>query len=130
MSIPFPPEIAIVSGEGSRPDGVMWSMEPKTVVWIELTRPWEDNCDNIHEPKITRYNKLAIGLREGKHIGRTRWRAIPLYVEVKCRGNRERGPGMVCTAGWASQRPSLGEPPKQRRRLLRGAAIIYSCADS
>ena len=45
MCIAFPPEIAIVSGEGSRPNGVMGSMETKTVVWIELTSPWEDNCD-------------------------------------------------------------------------------------
>ena len=42
---PFPPEIAIVSGKGSRPDGVMWSMETQTVVWIELTSPWEENRD-------------------------------------------------------------------------------------
>ena len=72
VSSPFPPEIAIVSGEGSRPDGVMWSMETKTIVWIELTSPWEDNYDKNHELAITRYNKLAIGLRECKHIGGTR----------------------------------------------------------
>ena len=28
---PFPPQIAIVSGKGSCPDGVMWSMETQTV---------------------------------------------------------------------------------------------------
>ena len=45
VSAPFPPEIAVVSGEGSRPDGVMWSVETKTIVWIELTSPWEDNLE-------------------------------------------------------------------------------------
>ena len=42
VSAPFPPEIAVVSGKGSRPDGVIWSVETKTIVWIELTSPWEE----------------------------------------------------------------------------------------
>ena len=29
---PFPSEIAVVSGPGSRPDGVIWSMQTKTVI--------------------------------------------------------------------------------------------------
>ena len=33
---PLPSEIAVVSGLGSRPDGVIWSMQTKTVIWIEL----------------------------------------------------------------------------------------------
>ena len=40
---PFPSEIAVVSGPGSHPDGVIWSMQTKTVIWIELTSPWEEN---------------------------------------------------------------------------------------
>ena len=36
----FPSEIAVVSGEGSCPDGVVWSMETKTVIMLELTSPW------------------------------------------------------------------------------------------
>ena len=42
VSAPFPPEIAVVSGVGSRPDGVIWSVETKSIVWIELTSPWEE----------------------------------------------------------------------------------------
>ena len=80
--MPFPPEIATVPGKGSRPDGVMWSMETQTVVWIELTSPWEENRDKNHELKMIRYNQLAIDLREGKHVGNIKWRVIPLYVEV------------------------------------------------
>ena len=38
---PFPSEIDVVSGPGSRPDGVIWSMQTKTAIWIELTSPWE-----------------------------------------------------------------------------------------
>ena len=89
---PFPPEIAIVSGKGSRPDGVMWSMETQTVVWIELTSPWEENRDKNHELKMIRYNQLAIDLREGKHVGNIKWRVIPLYVEVGCRGTVNQRP--------------------------------------
>lgn len=88
----FPPEIAIVSGEGSRPDGVMWSMETRTVVWIELTSPWEENEKKNHELKKVRYNQLAIDLREGKHVGGIKWRVIPIYVEVGCRGSVNEGP--------------------------------------
>ena len=29
---PFPSEIAVVSGPGSRPDGVIWSMQTQTVI--------------------------------------------------------------------------------------------------
>ena len=66
---PFPPEIAVVSGKGSRPDGVIWSMESKTVIWIELTSPWETNMPKQHDYKTNRSNQLAIDLREGKYFG-------------------------------------------------------------
>ena len=36
---PFPSEMAVVSGQGSRPDGVIWFMKTKTVIWMELTSP-------------------------------------------------------------------------------------------
>ena len=39
VSAPFPPEIAVVSGEASCPDGVMWSVETKTIAWVEFTSP-------------------------------------------------------------------------------------------
>ena len=37
---PFPAHIAASS---KRPDGLMWSDKLKTVMWIELTSPWEQN---------------------------------------------------------------------------------------
>ena len=39
VSAPLSPEIVVVSGKGSRSDGVMWSVETKTIVWVELTSP-------------------------------------------------------------------------------------------
>ena len=50
-SLPFPPEIAAVSGKGSRPDGVIWSMSSQTVIRIELTSPWEENMSKRHHEK-------------------------------------------------------------------------------
>ena len=82
---PFPSEIAVVSGPGSRPDGVIWSMQTKTVIWIELTSPWEENLTKKHFEKMDKYNKLAIDLREGKHHG-VKWIVVPLCVEVGARG--------------------------------------------
>ena len=49
---PFPTEIAVVSGLGSRPDGVIWSLQTKTVIWIELTSPWEENFTKKHFEKM------------------------------------------------------------------------------
>ena len=111
---PFPPEIAIVSGKGSRPDGVMWSMETQTVVWIELTSPWEENRDKNHELKIIRYNQLAIDLREGKHVGNIKWRVIPLYVEVGCRGTVNQRP-------WYGMCNDLGFTQTITRRITEAA---------
>ena len=39
---PFPSEIAVVSGPDSCPNGVIWSMQTKTLIWIGLTSPWEE----------------------------------------------------------------------------------------
>ena len=74
---PFPSEIAVVSGLGSRPDGVIWSTQTKRMLWIELTRPWEENLTTKHFEKMDKYNKLAIDLREGKHHG-VKWTVVPL----------------------------------------------------
>ena len=46
----FPPEI--LACPGSRPDGVIWSCSAKTVIWIELTSPWEDNMTLRHHEKF------------------------------------------------------------------------------
>ena len=75
-SLPFPPEIAVVSGKGSRPDGVIWSLSSKTVIWIELTSPWEDNMSKRHFEKKKKYNQLAIDLRNPRRGGGA-WSVYP-----------------------------------------------------
>ena len=111
---PFPPEIAVISGEGSRADGVMWSLETKTVVWVELTSPWEENLRKNHDLKKGRYNQLAIDLREGKHVGGIKWRVVPLCVEVGCRGAIYEGP-------WYGMCRRLGFTKTITRRVTQAA---------
>ena len=60
-------------------------MQTKTVIWIELTSPWEENLTKKHFEKVDKYNKLAIDLRGGKHHG-VKWTVVPLCVEVGARG--------------------------------------------
>ena len=85
ISLPFPPEIAVVSGKGSPPDGVIWSLTSKTVIWIELTSPWEENMPKRHYEKKSKYNKLALELRNSQRAGGT-WTVHPLEVEIGARG--------------------------------------------
>ena len=84
-SLTFPSEIAVVRGKGFRPDGVIWSSSSKTVIWIELTSPWEENMSKRHYEKKTRYNKLALELRKPQCAGGA-WTVHPLEVEIGARG--------------------------------------------
>jgi len=74
----FPAEILETSAH--RPDGVVWSLSTKIVLWIELTCPWEENMSKWHLEKKKKYNQLKIDC-EAKG-----WQVHPLEVEVGCRG--------------------------------------------
>ena len=50
---PFSSEIAVGSGQGSRLDGVSWSMQTKPVLWLELTSPWVENLTKKHFEKVS-----------------------------------------------------------------------------
>ena len=108
-SLPFPPEIAVVSGKGSRPDGVIWSMSTKTVIWIELTSPWEDNMSKRHFEKKNKYNQLAIDLRNPRRVGGA-WTVYPFEVEVGARGATNEQP-------WSYMYSMLGFDSNARERL-------------
>ena len=111
---PFPSEIAIVSGPGSRPDGVMiiWSMQTKIVILIELTSPWEENLIKKHFEKMDKYNKLAIDMQEEKYHG-VKWTVVPLCVEVGARGAINEQPW-----NWMCKR--LGFSKCSKSRLAQG----------
>ena len=85
---PFPPEI--VASQDGRPDGVIWSCSTKTVIWIELTSPWEDNMTVRHSEKHSRYNQLKIDCVDQG------WQVHPLCVEVGCRGHVSQSYEWMC----------------------------------
>ena len=68
-SLPFQPEFAVASGKGSRPDGVIWSLSSKAVIWIELTSPWEENMSKRRYEKKSKCNQLALELRNPQRTG-------------------------------------------------------------
>ena len=79
----FPVEITMT---GDIPDGVIWSASTKTVVWIELTSPWEENMTTWHDQKKSNYNQLKIDCEAQG------WTVHALYVEVGCRGHVREQP--------------------------------------
>ena len=76
-SLVFPAFIAITS---SRPDIVMYSVLSKTVILIELTSPCEENFEDRHFDKNSRYEALCIAIRQNG------WRVYFFAIEVGARG--------------------------------------------
>ena len=89
-----------------------WSVETKTIVWIELTSRWEENLKKNHDLKKGKYNELVIDLRE--HVGGIKWTVVPLYVEVGCRGAIYEGP-------WFGMCRRLGFTRTITRRVTQAA---------
>ena len=73
----FPEDIAITA---LRPDIIIWSESRKEVIIGELTVPWEDNIDDAHERKLTKYAELRSECRDRG------WKASCYPFEVGCRG--------------------------------------------
>ena len=63
-----------------RPDIIMWSLEGKKIILVELTVPWEENCEEAAERKKMKYQQLVQDCRDK---GWTTWL---MTVEVGCRG--------------------------------------------
>jgi hypothetical protein len=42
-----------------RPDIVIWAEGVHTVIIVELTVPWEENCDEAHKTQMSKYVELA-----------------------------------------------------------------------
>ena len=116
----FPSEIAVVSGEGSCPDGVVWSMETKTVIILELTSPWEENFDKRHKQKMRKYNQLVVDLVQGKYNG-IKWNAQLLCVEIGARGALHECVGYMCSTFGMSKKIR-----KTLRNAMQDAAIQCS----
>ena len=77
QQLQFPQEIALTT---LRPDIVIWSRNPKRVVLVELTVPWEEQIEESHELKRAKYEDLAQTCRENG------WNTWVFLIEVGCRG--------------------------------------------
>ena len=97
---PFPAHIA---ASPKRPDGLMWSDKLKTVIWIELTSPWEENMTKWHFEKHGKYEKIR---RAAEANG---WKVVPLCVEVGARG--------YINPRWCDMKKAIGLSTAENRRL-------------
>ena len=108
----FPPHIVACK---YRPDGVIWSDKLKTVIWIELTSPWEENMSSWHMKKHDKYNSLAMQARSNG------WTSAPLCVEVGARG--------YITHKWGVMRTTLGMRKDESKALRnRVARVAQRCS--
>ena len=73
----FPPEICSTD---SRPDIVIWSLQQKKVILIELTCPAEEGIENASSRKQLRYANLKVLIRENG------WLPTLFTIEVGVRG--------------------------------------------
>ena len=109
---PFPPHIVAAS---RRPDGVMWSDKLKTVAWVELTSPWEDNLKKWHFQKHENYSKLAVRVRNQG------WTLHPLCIEVGARGKTNDT--------WLQMAKAFSMKGSESKKLrLRVAQVAQRCS--
>ncbi|KAL0163026.1 hypothetical protein M9458_042422, partial [Cirrhinus mrigala] len=66
-----------------RPDIIMWSLEGKRIILVELTVPWEEDCEEAAERKNGKYQQLVQDCRD-KGI------PSPICVESDDKGWTER----------------------------------------
>ena len=104
---PFP---AHITASSERPDGLMYSDKLKTVMWLELTSPWEENLNKAYIRKKGKYNKLDMQCRDAG------WTVIPLYVEVGALGN------VNTTWNWMSK--AMGMRKKESKELRQKCSRI------
>ena len=115
---PFPVHITPTE---QRPDGIMFSDKLKTVMWLELTSPWEENLTDSYIRKKAKYNELE------RQCGSAGWTVIPLYVEVAALGHANTTWGMMSKAIGMKKRDSKRLRLKCSKIALRCSYHIYKC---
>ena len=88
-----------------RPDILVTSQSAKSILLIELTVPWEDRLEEVHELKMSKYEAIVTESRKKN------WRAQVFAVEVGCRGF----PGK--SLAWMLKK--IGIPSLQRKKVIR-----------
>ncbi|CAH1248899.1 GRASP [Branchiostoma lanceolatum] len=71
---------SVICETALRPDLVLWSVDQKSVVIVELTVPWEENLQTAYERNKLKYEELVQECRENG------WRTQLYPVEVGVRG--------------------------------------------
>ncbi|XP_066296191.1 uncharacterized protein [Branchiostoma lanceolatum] len=71
---------SVICETALRPDLVLWSVDQKSVIIVELTVPWEENLQTAYERKKLKYEELVQQYRENG------WRTHLYPVEVGVRG--------------------------------------------
>ncbi len=104
---PFPAHITTTD---KRPDGVMFSDKLKTVMWLELTSPWEDNLTDAYTRKKAKYNALETQCRSAG------WTVIPLTCEDGALGH--------INTTWGRMSNAIGMSNADRQRLTRNCSKI------
>ena len=126
------------------PDIILWSIEDKKIIVVELTMPWEDSCEVAHERKSLKYQPLVQECKDKV------WQAWLFPVEVGYRGFPAKSVGRLFSAlsdlatttdpplyrvemsneGWCSHLKTsaswkIGKKPKQRM-----AGVVVPCTGS
>ena len=107
---PFPAHIG--KGEfatATRPDILIYSDKIQTLIYIELTSPWEANMSQAHRGKMKKYADEGLHAIPG-------WTTIPLCVEVGARGTTSNTFHHMCK--------TLGMPKRESIRLRKKVQTI------
>lgn len=98
---PFPAHIG--KGEfatATRPDILIYSDKIQTLIYIELTSPWEANMSQAHRGKMKKYADEGLHAIPG-------WTTIPLCVEVGARGTTSNTFHHMCKTLGMQKRESI-----------------------
>ena len=116
---PFPAHI----GQGvfvtpSRPDILIYSDKLQTLIYIELTSPWEARMDQAHREKMKKYAKDGLHSIPG-------WTTIPLCVEVGTRGTTSNTFPSMCKTLGMQKRESVRLRKKVQTIALRCSYFLF-----
>ena len=84
----------------TRPDILIYSDKIQTLIYIELTSPWEANMSQAHRGKMKKYADEGLHAIPG-------WTTIPLCVEVGARGTTSNTFHHMCKTLGMQKRESI-----------------------
>ena len=125
-SCSFPIEAAVTS---LRPDVVLFSRPSKTIVFLELTLPLEDNVHLAHERKTSKYSALVTACEENGFKGAvSRYSVIFLRFfprPKKWRTARANVADIKTTTGQSAAQNNFTAEAKYSKCRFRGAIVVF-----